>query len=326
MGLFGGTQRQFIARDDQQKNVLFYKWPDRNIRKFSQLTVEQDEQAIFFRDGKVYATFPPGRHTLDSSEWPVLGSLLDVASGGNMFLTELYFISTREFTGLKFGGVLDDVVDPETQFALGLRVFGEYSLRVIAADALLMYLVGSRHITSNEEVTDWVREFVLREIRSNVTTHITDDHWSVLGLSAHTDRIESEIVPAVNAKIADYGLQLVRLGNTTISLSAEDQAALKNFRRDVGYTKLAGGFTQYGAGKALLGIGEGAAHDGGNQNTLLGAGLGIGGLLAGVASAPATPQGTPPSTATGPSAAFCAECGTQAATEAKFCIACGHKL
>jgi membrane protease subunit (stomatin/prohibitin family) len=340
MGIFGDAKREFIARPDERKQAIFYKWPDHNIRKFSQLTVEQDEQALLFRDGKVFATFPAGRHGLDVAEWPVLGDLLDAATGGNLFLAELYFIGTREFTGLKFGGVVDDVVDAETQFALGLRVFGEYSLKVTAPEALLVQLIGSRQLSRNEEITDWVREFVLREIRANVTRHIMDDHWSVLGLSAHTDTIEQEIVPAVNEKLTAYGIVLVRLGNLTISLSDEDQATLKNFRRDVGYTKLAGGFAQYGAGKALLGIGEGAAN-GNAGNALLGAGLGIGGLFGavvpGAVSQPAAPAAaaapTAPATMTAASestpaataARFCGNCGT-AAEGGKFCTNCGSKL
>ena len=99
MGIFGQVQRQFIARPDAGKGQILYKWPDQNIRKFTQLTVEQDELAVFFRDGRVQGTIQPGRVTLDSSDIPFLGALVDAATGGNLFRTELYFISTREFAG-----------------------------------------------------------------------------------------------------------------------------------------------------------------------------------------------------------------------------------
>ena len=97
MGIFGEIRREFIARPDQAKGQMLYKWPDANIRKMTQLTVEQDELAVFFRDGRVQGTVSPGRSTLDSSEIPFLGMLVDAASGGNLFKTEIYFISTREF-------------------------------------------------------------------------------------------------------------------------------------------------------------------------------------------------------------------------------------
>src|SRR3979411_1008443 len=113
MGLFGNeVRREFIARPDAAKGQILYKWPDTNIRKLTQLTVEQDEQAVFFRDGQVQGTINPGRVTLDSSEIPFLGILVDAASGGNLFRTELYFISTLEFPTLPFGAAVDNVGNP----------------------------------------------------------------------------------------------------------------------------------------------------------------------------------------------------------------------
>src|SRR5438270_13588572 len=111
------VRREFIARPDTAKGQILFKWPDMNIRKLTQLTVEQDELAVFFRDGRVQGTIPAGRCSLDSSEIPFLGMLVDAASGGNMFKTEIYFISTREFPSLPFGGMIDNVVDPETTLA-----------------------------------------------------------------------------------------------------------------------------------------------------------------------------------------------------------------
>src|SRR6195256_5306524 len=153
MGLFGNeVRREFIARPDPAKGQILYKWPDQNIRKFTQLTVQQDEQAVFFRDGQVQGTIPPGRATLDSSEIPFLGKLVDAASGGNLFKTEIYFIATREFPNLPFGGSIDNVVDPETGSAVGLRVFGEYSLKVVEPQSLILNLVGTQGMQSNDEI------------------------------------------------------------------------------------------------------------------------------------------------------------------------------
>src|ERR1700676_957000 len=137
MGIFSQeVRREFIARPDTAKGQILFKWPDTNIRKLTQLTVEQDELAVFFRDGLVQGTVQPGRVTLDSSEIPFLGKLVDAASGGNMFKTEIYFISTRVFPTLPFGVSIDNVVAPETGIAVGLRVFGEYSLKAIEPQSL----------------------------------------------------------------------------------------------------------------------------------------------------------------------------------------------
>ena len=318
MGIFGEIRREFIARPDQAKGQILYKWPDTNIRKLTQLTVEQDELAVFFRDGRVQGTITPGRCTLDSSEIPFLGMLVDAASGGNLFKTELYFISTREFPNLPFGGMIDNVVDPETTLAIGLRVFGEYSLKVVEPQSLILNLVGTQNIQTNEQVTDWMREQLLKVLRTDVVSHVVSQNWPILGIAAHTEEIERETLQKVQAHVNPYGLQIMRLGNFTISIKEDDEETLKRYRRDAQYTRLAGGFQQYSVGEALQGIGEGAAQGGGASNpAVLGIGLGLGGMVTGAGQTVA---------AGGQVQVRCGHCGTLNAENAKFCSNCGQAL
>src|SRR2546429_1080639 len=144
MGIFSQEVRgEFVARPDTGKGQILFKWPDTNIRKLTQLTVERDELAVFFRDGRVQGTIQPGRVTLDSSEIPFLGILVDAASGGKLFRTEPYFVSTREVPNPPLRGASDNVVDPQTNFGVGLRVLCEDSPQVIEAQSLLVNLGGT---------------------------------------------------------------------------------------------------------------------------------------------------------------------------------------
>src|SRR5438093_7477562 len=318
MGIFSQeVRREFIARPDTAKGQILFEWPDQNIRKFTQLTVEQDELAVFFRDGRVQGTVSPGRCTLDSSEIPFLGVLVDAASGGNLFKTEIYFVSTREFPNLPFGGIVDNVVDPETTLAVGFRVFGDYSLKVIEPQSLILNLVGTQNIQTNEQITDWMREQLLKVLRTDVTSAIVQQNWPILGIASHTVEIERATLDKVQTYIAPYGIQIVRLGNFTSSIKEEDEETLKKYRRDAQYSRMAGGFQQYATGEALLGVGEGAAQGGGATNpALLGVGLGLGGMVTGQAQ----------QAGQGQVQVRCAKCGTLNPETAKFCASCGEPL
>ena len=141
MSLFGKSNdlnREFIARPDAAKEDILFKWPDMTIRKFTQVTVEPDETALFFKEGKVAGALPQGRSTLDGALIPFLGDIVDFASGGNMYRAELYFVGTREFVSLPFGGPIDNIEDPETGLAVGLRVFGEDALSISDPAALIL--------------------------------------------------------------------------------------------------------------------------------------------------------------------------------------------
>jgi membrane protease subunit (stomatin/prohibitin family) len=329
MGLFSNElRREFIARPDDSKGQIVYKWPDTTIRKFTQLTVEPDEVALFLRDGHVVGVVEPGRVTLDNAMLPFLGALIDMATGGNLFKAEVYFVSTREFPDLPFGGMVDNVVDPDTQLAIGLRVFGEYSLKIKDAQALILNLVGSRNLQSNDQITDWMREQVLKTFRADVVSHIATNEWPILGIASRTDAIEEETLGKVQAAVSSYGVQITRMGNFTISLDPKDEETLKNYRRDVSYTKLAGGFQQYGAGEALRGIGEGAAKgDGGAANTaLLGIGMGLGQVVTGAAVSGSGGAATPAGGGAAAALIACPNCGVGHAPGAKFCPSCGTSL
>jgi len=266
---------------------------------------------VFFRDGTVRGMLKPGVSTLESSEIPFLGDLVDSVTGGNFFKTELYFVSTREFPNLPFGGMVDNVVDPETQLGVGLRVYGDYSLKVVAPDTLIVNLVGTRELLSNDQITDWMRDQLLKVFRQEVVQHINASAWPILGIAAHNAEIEDEVISGSGVVLSDYGLEVARMGNFVISIKPDDEEALKKYRRDVQYTKLAGSFQAAAAGEAVEGIGEGASKGGGAGGAaLIGAGLGLG---AGIV-APAAAQ------------VACPSCGVMNASASKFCSSCGHSL
>jgi membrane protease subunit (stomatin/prohibitin family) len=337
MSLFGhDLNRQFIARPDAAKEDILYKWPDMTIRKLTQVTVQPDETAIFVKEGKIAGTLPQGRSTLDGALIPFLGDIVDWASDGNMYRAELYFIGTREFVSLPFGGPIDNIEDPETKLAVGLRVFGEYALTVSDPAAVILKLVGTRQ-ASNELITDWARDQILKALRTSVVRKLTAEKWPVLGLAARTGDIETALLADVQTPLAPYGIKITRLGNVTISLNPTDEATLKGLRKDTAYTHLAGGFREYGVGAALKGIGEGAAAGGGNGAAALGIGMGLGGIVGGMAIPPApgggaggagsaAPSGSSPAPAGAAGAVVCGSCQAPNPAGAKFCSSCGAAI
>lgn len=329
MSLFskpGDLNRQFIARPDEAKDDILFKWPDQTIRRLTQVTVQPDETAIFVKEGKVAGTLPQGRSTLDGALLPFLGDIVDFASGGNLYRCELYFVGTREFVSLPFGGPIDNIEDPETGLAVGLRVFGEYALTISDPSALILKLVGTRQGT-NDLITDWAREQILKALRTGVVRKLTAEKWPVLGLAARTGEIETSLLSDVQAPLAPYGINITRLGNVTISLNPEDEQTLKGLRKDTAYTRLAGGFREYGVGAALKGIGEGAAAGNSGGSAALGVGMGLGGMVAGIGAAP-PPAGAAAAGAAAAAAAavICASCHAPNAAGAKFCSSCGTGL
>src|SRR4051794_25519535 len=271
------VSREFIAVPDDKKHQIVFKWPDVNIRRFAKAIVEPDEIALFVNAGQVIGVMPPGRHDVDADELPFLGAIVDHFTGGNAYRAELYFVGTREYVGNTFGGRIDNVQDPQTGMLVTLRVYGDYSLRVVDPVALLTNLIGTVDVGNNDAITLWVADQLLKVMRTDVTRQIVRNGWPILGLSAYTPDIEQSVITAANTQLSTYGLAIVRMGNFDINLTEEDEANLKGFSKDTAYSRLAGGFQQYAAGEALLGAGEGLAKGGaGAGNAFIGVGMGLG--------------------------------------------------
>ena len=353
MGLLNESRREFIAAPDSSKGQIVFKWPDQNIRKFSKAIVEPDAVAIFMSQGQVMGVLPPGRHTLDAQELPFLGMFVDWASGGNAFKAEIYFVGAREFPNFRFGGRLDEVQDPQTGLVVTLRAFGEYALRVVEPQRLILNLVGTVDVTNNESIAGWVAQQLLKVTRTTVTTQLMSGAWPILGLSVHSPEIEVSALKAANAELADYGISITRLGNLDVNLDDDDNARLKKLAGDTAYSRLAGGFLQAAQAEALQGAGQGMAQGGGAVTPMfLGAGLGMANQMMqapaqappaapppapgfagggqGYAPAPQQPaQAPPPPAAQAPAPAAtiaCGNCDNQVRAGAKFCDSCGTPM
>ena len=354
------ASHEFIAVPDDRKRQIVFKWPDVRIRKFTRAIVDADEVAVFINTGQVIGTMGPGRHQIDADELPFLGAFIDFATGGNAYRAELYFVGTREYPGLTFGGRIDDVQDPQTGLIVTLRVFGDYSLQVRDPAALITNLVGTVDVTDNERVAGWVSDQLLKVMRTEVTTQVVRNGWPILGLSVHTPELEPAVVSAANDQLATYGVALVRMGNFDVNLPDSDQAQLKNLAKDTAYSRLAGGFNRYAAGEMAIEAGQGLAKGGGSDSgVLLAAGLGLTGQLSGgpggqgAAGAPgpvpppapgfagggpgfaagtaAAPGASPAASVTCPTcqasvtagSKFCPSCGSAMPAEAGHCSSCG---
>ncbi len=348
-----GVGEMMVARPDDAKAHVVWKHPDPTIPMKSQLTVESDEVAVFFRDGKIQAVLPPGRHTLDSSNLPFLSNLIDSFTGGNVFIAEVFFVSTREHPGVKFGGRVGHVEDPKSGVPAELLVHGEFAFRVENPERLITGLVGMGR-TEPWLVRSWMKEQVLKVIRDRIGELLVKNKWPLLDVTsgAYTEEVEQEVLAGLQQHVQPYGIQIVRLGNFVVGMDEEDAVTLKRLYTDAAYLRTVGGvgaYKEFAAGKALLGAGEGMAEGGGSAGgeaaggLLGGAGLGVGIGLAqllvqdhrgGHTLAPAAPGlRCPACQAVVPPGRFCSACGqsleapaAEAAAREAFCSGCGSPL
>ena len=164
MGIFdfikSGVREMMIARPDDKKDLLVYKHPDPTIPMYAQLTVDADEAAVFFRDGTIVGVLRSAgvgqRHTLSAENIPFLSSMIDKATGANIFVTDLFFVTTRPVYDQQFGGELGVIEDPLLGEMITPRIFGTFSFQIVEPVAFITQFWGLQKAGTNEEVLPWI--------------------------------------------------------------------------------------------------------------------------------------------------------------------------
>ena len=282
---------------------------------------------MFVRDGKSLDTFGPGRHTLSTNNIPLLGGLIGAAFGGESpFTAEVFFVSIREFTGLKWGTPQPMTFKDSQLGMVRLRAFGTFSIRVTNPTLFVNYIVGTRGGYSIANIEDFLRSIIINnfnDILGDLSTTLTDIPGMMVDL-ANTSR------SSLTDDFDRIGLEIVTFQVEAIT-PPDDVTKLIDQRSGMGAIGDMGAFTQFQAAQAMR---DAAQNEGGGGAAATGVGLGAG-MAMGQAMANAInqsqsgggqAQGGAPTSGQKGQVNFCPNCGSAVAPGAKFCANCGFKL
>ncbi len=284
----GGVQEMIIARPDAAKQHIVYKHPERTIPKWSQLTIGADEAAVFFRDGALVGVLRTAgvgqRHTLDSGNIPFLSNLVDSVTGGNIFITDLYFVTMRPIRDTKFGGPLQAMKDPELEITVSPRIFGTFQWRVAEPDRFIVNYLGLGDQTSNDRVESFIQTKFMNAAKKTVPNFVIRQKIEVQALGAYHDELGQTFLQKCD-DLADIGVQFLGLGDFSINFSEEEMKRLQEAQDKYAEIKAkkrakdelgAGNYMQYAAAEAMLGAGQGMAKGGGEGGGMMQGGMGFG--------------------------------------------------
>jgi membrane protease subunit (stomatin/prohibitin family) len=279
---------------------IIWRYPSEDITWGAQLVVHEYEMAVFFRDGKAYDVFGPGRHTLTTLNLPLLTSLLTRLAGfggQKPFKAQVLFISTKVFNG-KFGA------RAQTTELAPLQVFGQFLFKIEDAQLFVNEVVGGQSAYTTNDVNNFLRGFLNEKIIDELS------HYDLITVFTRLD--ETSLV--VKNSVMDY---FKRLGIEMTDLRFEGIDTTPEYRERLFWLKT--GRTAPETVLRMETVKSAAASLG--QSGGSGAGLGTGMVLI-----PQIMTPTGPTQAPAAALVICPKCGSQVPATSKFCPECGTTL
>jgi excisionase family DNA binding protein len=267
-----------IEWTDDSRDTLTYRFPDedRAIKRGAQLIVRESQAAQFVYLGEFGDTFGPGKHRLTTDNLPVLNRIKGWKYGfESPFKADVYFVTTRLFTGNRWGTANPIMLrDPDLN-VVRIRAFGTYDFRVRDVRLFLREVAG----TDERFTVDDFMQAMRSRIVSVFSTALADSRIPVLDVAARYSDLGEALLPLINPALGEkYGVELSSFVVENVSVPPEvEQAidkrgamtAVKNLNDYVKY-QMAQGFEQRAAGAAGVGaemaVGMGIAQQLMNQS------------------------------------------------------------
>jgi len=275
---------------------IVWKYPDEEITWGAQLIVKEFEAAVFFRDGKAYDVFGPGRHTLTTLNLPLLTGLLSRLAGykEKPFKAAVIFISTRVFAG-KYGA------RAQTTELAPLQVHGAFWFKVESPQLFVMEVVGGQNAYSTEDVNNYLRGYLNERIIDELS------RYDLLTVFTKLDETSVSTKNAILDAFKRIGLDLTDLRFEGIDTTPE-------FRDRLFWLK------QTRAPEEVLRM-ETVKESAKELGKSPGAGLGTGMVLIPQIMTPTGPAATPAA-----ALVICPNCNARVPATSKFCPECGTTL
>jgi membrane protease subunit (stomatin/prohibitin family) len=256
---------------DDTPDTMVWRFPryDNEIKNGAKLIVRESQVAAFVREGQLADVFNPGTYTLETRNLPILSTLAGWKYGFNSpFKAECYFVSTRTFTGSKWG-TKNPIMLRDPEFGMvRLRAFGTFALKVSDPPTFIKQVVGTNSRFSVEEINNQLRDMLV----ARFADVLGQSKIPALDLAGNQDELGKYVTDRIQQDFAPYGLQVVSLMVENISLPPEVEQAMDK-RTSMGVIGNLQAYTQFQAANA---IGDAARNPSGLAGTGVGIGMGVG--------------------------------------------------
>ena len=275
-------------------DVFAWKYPSEELGTWTQLIVNESQEAILFKGGQALDLFPSGRHTLQTANIPFLNKIVNLPFGGRSpFTAEVWYINKIYSLDIKWGTATPiQLQDPKYKVFVPLRSFGQFGIQIEDSRKFLIKLVGTLSVFDKDSIIKYFRGLYLTKVKDAISSYLVHKQVSVLEINAYLDELSEELKEKMVPILSEYGIKLVNFYVNDINVPEDDKAVIKlkdalakraemdivgyNYNQERSFDTLEGAATNPSSGQAGfmgaglgLGMGIGLGNGFGNQMSVL---------------------------------------------------------
>jgi membrane protease subunit (stomatin/prohibitin family) len=229
MSFISRQLRSVIQWDNPDPSLLFQRWSGSGdeIKNASKLIVGPGQGCVFVYEGHVEAVYTEeGLFEIETANIPFITTLRKFMQ---YFQSEhkvgLYFFRTAKMLNLKWGTEsLIKYEDPKYHFPVGLRAFGNYSMRITDGRAFFQQVVAG----ADEYTIATIREALNARLLQPLTDFFAEAGYTYTQI----DPEREEIAAAISAKLTrDFDQLGFRLEDFRIEGTSFDQDTMRRINR-----------------------------------------------------------------------------------------------
>lgn len=313
-----------VIKYDGTPDVFAWKYPNCELGTWTQLIVNETQEAILFKGGKVCDVFRAGRHTLSTENIPILSKVVNLPFGGRSpFTAEVWFINRAFTLDIKWGTQTPiQLQDPKYKIFVPVRAFGQFGIQIEDSQKFLLKLVGTLPKFDRTNILKYFRGVYLTKAKDAIASYLVHKNVSILEINAYLDEISEYLKERMAPVFDEYGIRLSSFYVNDISVPEEDNAVkqlkkalAKRAEMDiVGYS-----YQQERSFDTLEGA---ATNPNSMQGGFMGAGIGLG-MGVGVGGAMGHQFSNLTQTINTAETKTCPKCNATIDKTSRFCNRCG---
>ncbi len=218
-----------VVKYNGRPDVFAWKYPNEELGTWTQLIVNEAQEAVLVKGGRVLDIFGSGRHTLETANIPILNNIINLPFGGKSpFTAEVWYINKGYNLDVKWGTPTPvQIQDPKYGIFAPVRSNGAFGIHISDAKKFLIKLVATIPTFDAMTVTKYFRSLYVTKVKDAISTYLVHKQISILEINAYLDELSLHMKEKIQPIMDEYGIALVSFYVNEISVPEDDTAVKK---------------------------------------------------------------------------------------------------